>query len=482
MKPLHICIYAFSSTAVFFRALIEECAKHGDNVEWSVIYPQGHFRHVMDDIIPPERQCYLYEDFARAYRECGEVDIQRAMASGEGLQTALLKDKAGYRFLEGDEQLRRGATIDSCYRRFLSRIKPDFVLFPDLEVVDGFILMNIAQELGLGVLYYAVMRISGGGYFSTDPYESLPPYFGSYTVDDLSRAGQIIQNFHNGGPLTLGSTYSPVIPPKPSWLRRLVLTTWLRWKYEGLHATEETLLMRIKRNTRPLMAKLRLARFNLTQTHYFKIRSVRDSLPEKYILYLLHVTPESSINGLGPYYVDQFRSVDALLLGLPKGHRLVVKEHPAMCGSRRSSFYRELKRRPGVIMVAPAVDSRHLVKHCSVVATVSGTVGLEAFLLGKPCLSFGLSFYSHLCQKPPAVDDLKTVLTDLATRWKPASETQKEIEFAKFLNISGNFTISDPWLIPRVMAPGNLAAVREYLWLHLRRLKEFGNSQRTLAQ
>jgi hypothetical protein len=457
MRPLRICIYAFSGTALFFRALIDECAKHGDQVEWSIIYPQGHFCHVTDGVIPTGRRFYLHKDFVRAFRDCCEADIQRAMESGEGLQVALLKDKSGYRRLDGEDQLRRGATIDSCYRDFLMRVKPDFILFPDLEVVDGFVLMNIAHELGLGVLYFSGVRVLGGGYFSTDSYETLPPYFGKYTIEYLALARRLVAGFHAGRPLQRGSAYPRCVPPKPSWLRRLVLTSWLRWRYERLHATEETLLMRVKRNIRPLMGKLRLARFDLTQAHYFHVKSIHDQLPEKYILYLAHVTPESSINGLAPYFVDQFRAIDALLLSLPNGHRLVVKEHPAMRGSRWSSFYQELRRRPGLILAHPVVDTRHFLQHASIIATVTGTVGLEAFLLDKPCLSFGPNL---LCQASPALPGLKAVLTDLATQWKPPSEAQKEIDFA------------DPWLSPTVMAPENIRATREYLWLHLRRLEE----------
>ena len=482
MPPLRICVYAFSSTALFFGALIEECDKHYDLIEWSIIFPQGHFRHIADGSIPRERQCYLYEDFTRAYQECSATEIQRAMESGEGLQTALLKDKVGYRLLNGDEQLRRGATMDACYRRFLARIKPDFIIFPNLEVVDGFVLMNIVNELGIGVLYYSAMRFLGGGYFSSDLYETLPRYFGNYTVEDLALARQTIRDFHDGRPTDRDNAYPPTLPPKPRWLQRLVLTHWLRWKYERLHATEDNLLMRIRRNIRPLMMKLWRARLDLTQAHFFHITSDHDPLPEKYVLYLLQVTPESSINGVEPYYVDQFRGIDALLLNLPKGHRLVAKEHPIMCGRRNSSFYRELRRRPGVVTAHPAVDTRRLIKHASVVTTITGTAGLEAYLLGNPCLSFGPNFFSHLCRRPPALSDLRGVLTELATQWKPPSDTQKEIEIAKLLNVSATFMVTDPWFAPTVMAPENIKTAREYLWLHLRRLDEFEHSRHALAQ
>lgn len=435
----------------------------------------------MDGVIPSERRCYLYEGFDRAYRGCGEVDIQRAMESGEGLQHALLKDKAGYRFLDGEEQLRRGATIDRCYREFLNRMRPDFILSPDLEVVDGFILMNLAKEFGIGILYFASMRLLGGGYFSSDSYETLPPYFGEYTAEDLALARRIVRVFRDGRPTGRDEAYPPVAPPKPPWLRRLVLTSWLRWKYERLHVSEETLRMRLTRNILPLMAKVRRARFELAQSHHFHIMSDRDSLPEKYIFYPLHMTPESSINGLAPYFVDQFRAIDALLLNLPKGHCLVVKEHPAMYGMRQSSFYQEVRRRPGLLMVHPAVNTRHLMTHASIIVTVTGTVGLETFLLDKPCMLFGPSFFSHLCREAPALNELRDTLADMAERWRPPSDEQKEIEIAKLLNVSSDFLIADPWFCQMVMAPQNIAAAREYLHRHLRRLAQSGKARAQLS-
>jgi hypothetical protein len=469
---MRICIYAFSSTALFFRALIDACAAAGDQIEWSVICPQGHFRHVFASAVPPERLCYLYQNFNDAYAECGDSQIQSAMESGSGLIPSLMRDKDGYRWLDKAEQLKRGATIHFCYRGFLEKLKPDFVLFPNLEVVDGFILMNFCRTMGIGVLYCTSMRFLGRSFFSPDPYETLPSYFGNYTDADIQAACRVLQQFRQRSVSYVpGVGFPPSPPPKPSLLRRLVVSEYLRRGPERLHATEETLAMRIYRNIRGLMAILRGWGFELTANRYFDAVET-NVLPEKYVLYALHYTPESAINGLEPYYVDQFRAIDALLLNLPPGYRLVAKEHPTMYGRRPLAFYRELSRRPGLVLLHPKRDTRVLMEKSSLVATVTGTVGLEAFLLGKPCLAFGPSFFAHLCQQAPAQSGLRTIIENLIASHVPPTEAEKEIEIAKMLNVGGNFLIDDAWLQPTTMAPKNIKNARDYFWRHLTRLKD----------
>src|SRR5439155_5463122 len=133
-------------------------------------------------------------------------------------------------------------------------------------------------------------------------------------------------------------------------------------------------------------------------------------------------TPESSINGLEPYYVDQTRTIDALLLNLPSDHVLVVKEHPAMCGIRPEGFYRDLRRRPGLVLVHPSFDTRALVERASLTTTVTGTIGLECFLLGRPCLSFGHNFFQHLCHRAPALAELRSFMEHLIATYASPTE------------------------------------------------------------
>ena len=470
MSGTRICIYAFSSTALFFRALIDACRAAGDAVEWSVVVPQGHFRRAFAGAVPRERLCYLYRNFARHYAAAETAAIERGLASGEGLIAALMKDKDGYRRLDKEEQLKRAAAMHECYAEFLDRVRPDFVLFPDLETVDGFVLMNLCRARGIGVLYFVGMRILGRSFFASDPYETLPAYFGDHDAADLAAAREVLQRFGGRRACTAGDAYPASAPPKPSIFRRVVISAWLRLRYERLHASEEGLRIRIARNTIAVVARFRRLRFDLRAARLF---DGRDDLPPRYVYYALQYTPESSINGLEPYYVDQLRAIDALLLALPHAHRLVVKEHPAMYGLRQLDFYRTLRRRPGLVLLKPEIDSRALIEGAALVATVTGTVGLEAFLLGKPGMMFGRTFFAQLCAAAPAPAprDLGPMLAEAIATHRPATEAEKESAVARLLAIGADFIIGDPWLAPTTLAPGNIAAAREYLWRHLARLR-----------
>lgn len=471
---MRICIYAVSSTAWFFRGLIQACSSAGDDVEWSAVLPQGHFRKIVSDLLPPERCCYLYEDFNSQYRAIGPEDIEGALNSGEGLATALMKDKDGYRWLEKEEQLRRGAVMHKTYREFMERVRPDYVIFPDVETVDGFILINLCKRMGIRILYYVGMRIFERAFFADDPYEMLPAYFGNYTEKDIANARSEICRFSERRSRGPGSNYQSVNILKPALWRRALTSEFLRMGNERLHVSEDSIFLRIKSNVRPLLQRFRRLRFELRHARYFDVSSSDAVLPERFVFYALQYTPESSINGLEPYYVDQRRMIDALLLNLPQGYRLVVKEHPSMYGVRPAAFYRELRRRPGLVLVHPSVDTRGLIEHAALTVTVTGTIGLECFLMGKPCVSFGRNFFRHLCYVPPALSELRVFLQDVIRNHLPPSEERKEIEIAKLLNIGADFVISDPWFSPSVMSGENIAASRAYLWRHLARLGSAG--------
>jgi hypothetical protein len=160
-----------------------------------------------------------------------------------------------------------------------------------------------------------------------------------------------------------------------------------------------------------------------------------------------------------------------LLLSLPSGHRLVIKEHPAMVGVRSRSFYRELRRKPGLVLVHPDVDSRWLTKQASIVMTVTGTIGLECYLLDKPCILFGRTAFSHLCYSAPPLKDMRRFIESAIAGHMPPAESEKRVELAKLINIGGDFVIGDPWYSPVVMSSENVDAAREYLWIHLARLE-----------
>ncbi|MDE2165858.1 MAG: hypothetical protein KGJ66_05920 [Alphaproteobacteria bacterium] len=470
---MKICCYAFAGTALFFRALVKLCRTSGDDVEWSVIFPQAPFRDSFDDVIPATRRLYLYEDFDRVYRQTLPPYDWRNSVGVENIYRTMARDKGGYRHLDKDEQFHRAATIAKIYREFLELTRPDYVLLPDVEAVNGYILMNLCNELSIPMLYYVDLRLLGRGFFSTQLDNALPPYFGEYTDDDLAAARDVLAAFRAGKPRAAGNRYPPMRLPKPPLLRRVVRNTWLRWRYERRHATDETIWMRARVNMQRFVYAYRHWWFDAVSTAYFDLIKPDAPLPKHYIFYPLHISPESSINGTEPFFIDQLRAIDLLLYNMPGSHSLVVKEHPASIGIRPHGFYRALRARPGVILAHPDFPTARLIEHAALVTTITGTVGLECYFLDKPCLLMGPVFFSHLCYRLDSIKAFGHQLREIIANYRPPTEQEKTIEIAKLLNVSGDFVINDPWFVPAVCAPANIAAAREHI---LQTIKRRGRS------
>gem|GEM_PF-3553233 len=477
---MKICVYAFATTAHFFTRLIEESQACGHGIDWSAVLPRWHHREAFEQLLSPEKVAYLYDRFDSVHeRLAGAEPAFGRAADADNELICMLKDKAGYRLLDGDEQLRRAATIVAIYREFLERERPDYMLFPDLEVVDGFLLYSLCKSLGIVPIYYVGMRTLGGGFFSADCYEQLPAYFGDHDAQDLEKAARFLKSFLEGKPEALDEPQaagSLSIQTAPLW-RRALKALFMHIRYERKYAGEDNFLLRLKANFSTRIAHFRAWRFRTFQLRWFHLRDEDAALPKKYVFYALQYTPESSINGLEPYYVDQTRSIDLLLSGLPSDHRLVVKEHPACIGVRPTAFYRELRRKPGLILAAPAIPARRCLEGAALVASVTGTVGLESFMLGRPCLLLGRNFFSHLCGEGEGPGSIRAVIQSLIGRFQKPDPDRQRIELARLIHIRYPILLSDPLVTPAVISPANIKAFLDAVSDHIRRLGSVGSNR-----
>jgi hypothetical protein len=470
---MKICVYAFANTAYFFARLIEESRERGDAIEWSAVLPRWHHVERFSTLLSADKRVYLYEQFDSRYASIDATSTPFDLGSANDNELlCLLKDKAGYLALDGDEQVRRARTIVSIYRDFLVREKPDYLLFPDLEVVDGFLLLALCKRLGITPIYYVGMRTLGGGFFSSDCYESLPAYFGQATGEDLAAARGLLDSFLAGKSCIHdepGAGSLPLIEPLPLWKRAGRAIRMAR-RYERHYAGEDDWVQRVKANLAPQLNAYRRWAFDRFQLGHFHLRSDTDLLPKKFVLYALQYTPESSINGLEPYYVDQLRAIDLLLAGMPSDHQLVVKEHPAMAGIRQPGFYRQLRRKPGVVLAAPGVSTRQLMQASVLVASVTGTIGLESYLLGIPCLLFGRNFFSHLCAVGDGPSTIRAQLTQSIEGAPVVPREERLLEVARLLNIRHPILLSDPIVTPDVLSRHNVRAYLAAVHEHIHRL------------
>ena len=107
-----------------------------------------------------------------------------------------------------------------------------------------------------------------------------------------------------------------------------------------------------------------------------------------FVFFAFQQEPEFTVQAQSRTFNDQQAIVRQLAKSMPAGVNLVIKEH-TLVGYRPPSFYRELVAFPNVIMASPDIPGPKLVQQCVAVASLRGTVTLEAALCGKPALLFG---------------------------------------------------------------------------------------------
>ena len=121
-------------------------------------------------------------------------------------------------------------------------------------------------------------------------------------------------------------------------------------------------------------------------------------LPENFVALFLHLQPERSTVPEGGTWAQQWVIAHAIASALPPGWKLLVREHPStfLTGPRlvrNLESYDALLRIPRVELVSVMVDPFTLIDAARCVATVTGSVGLEAIARATPALVFGDATY-----------------------------------------------------------------------------------------
>jgi hypothetical protein len=119
-----------------------------------------------------------------------------------------------------------------------------------------------------------------------------------------------------------------------------------------------------------------------------------------YIFVALQCEPERQTCPVGGVFGNQYLMVDLLSKLLPHGWMLYVKEHvsqfkdyQAAERSKTLGFYDRIAAKPNVEFVPLSYTSFELIDRAKASATVSGSVGWESIVRGKPSLLFGHSWY-----------------------------------------------------------------------------------------
>jgi hypothetical protein len=133
--------------------------------------------------------------------------------------------------------------------------------------------------------------------------------------------------------------------------------------------------------------------------HYNKLAN-EVNLAVPYVFVALQCEPERQTCPAGDVFGNQYLMIDMLSKLAPEGWKIYVKEHvsqfkiyQAAERSKPIEFYNMIASRPNVQLVPLSYTSFDLIDKAKASATVSGTVGWESVVRGKPALLFGHAWY-----------------------------------------------------------------------------------------
>lgn len=474
---MKIFFYVFANTSYIFNEVIKLSKGKNQNIEWGLIYPRAVYKDSATGLVNQSNIFYLYENFDEEYKKlCDNIYLNDDKWI-DNIYSIIESSKFGY----GKETRERQEKVFYCiyktYKDFLLKVKPDYMVFPDIETVNGMLLLNICKELNIEVMVITHTRQIGVSFFSTDYRETLPPYFGKYSDLDYRRAHLFLTN--NIKNAIIGNQLENQkirIKPYANIFKRLLNAMRIYYKYEHNGIFDTGLYLRIRLNFEKYFELWREFWFYKYQIKYFDFYKTRKPNLDKFVLILLQVTPESSINTFSQYFIRQERMIELVRLNLPSNYKLLVKEHPAMRGMRKTSWYKSIKKKLGVFLVSHDLDTRELIKKSSLVVTVTGSAGLECYHMDKSVLMFGPTFFSHLVTRYDSMISLKSTIYNLINKSTYPQLDKKTENIAKIYNIGYDFFVHEPFHFERVMTKENINNLLNAIQDHIKRLEEYNKT------
>ncbi|NUR16938.1 MAG: hypothetical protein HOQ13_11600, partial [Dermatophilaceae bacterium] len=146
----------------------------------------------------------------------------------------------------------------------------------------------------------------------------------------------------------------------------------------------------------------------------------------------------------------------------PLGIGVAVKEHAHFMWRRDPDYWPQFDVHPGIATIDPFADSRELMKEAVFTVTATGTVGLEAGLLGLPVVTGADMPWSGLgnIARLNSPDDLTQFVADRG--WESLRADQADIDdwfVGDYVRNSWEGLVLDPPRVPAVLEPDNIRKV-----------------------
>lgn len=405
------------------------------------------------------------KDFVRHYEadECLQA-LQRTPSAGM-LNRMVYADRILVRY-PFERVLKMMAGVHDFWEKLLARTQPDTIL-GEIACATEWVGYSLAKSLNITYLVPCITPVANRVFFTRSPeggWEAAEELYRELKRRDLNSeetktAEEFLQVFRAGNarhPCLRWDLRSPLrldIGQLKKRLRRVPFRIRTYWEdgqfeigsYDGTPPWEPV-----------LDDLLRAARHAYAEQFLFQTR-----IPKGRTLYFpLHMQPEYTTDVRAPFFSNQLALIESIAKAAPIGSRLLVKDHPAMRGSRDLSYYRRLRSLYNVYLLSPAVDSHNLIVGADVNLTITGTTAWESILYEKPVIAFGPLFYGYFDQIYPCrnVADLPELIPEAIRNFRPDRTLLLKFIWS-FLATAPNFQWGSTIRYPGVIEKNNLEQI-----------------------
>lgn len=462
---MRVVLHGFGSFPIVFWHMIQHARSINAPIDWAIILTSDHHRELFVKLLGVERVTVLNHVGEERYPGSGDLVYPGA------LYRDIEAEKRTFKYAPADKQYARAMSLYRQVRDFMRGFGPTHALVSQVEGFDGKVFIAAAREYGAEVVVPTSCRNLGGTFFSPDDVESLPVYANGNEERDRVSAQAFVENFRHAPKPARWSpdvssdevldAFVPPLPVRAVAAARRWLATPGGFQWDYLRAS-------FLNNLPFLRDGIWAARRRANERHC-DIRSLEE-LPRKFIFYPLQYTPESSINTPAPYFLDQFRAIDAIRFAMPSDCVLVVKEHPACILLREGSFVRRLQNTSGVVVAHYDLSSLELVKRAGLTISVTGTATLEALLLGRRAVTLGGSLVSGMLGGVCSLGDLERRIARELEADIPDTEVVTAI--ATLFNVRHEVSFGSPGTPGEpVLRRKNISSLTEAFIDHCRRVQ-----------
>lgn len=445
---MNLAIFSPGAYCVFFNELIyysktNQFRIKNKSVNWFILTNTNIYLSHLEKNIQKSNICYLFENFNK-YMD--DTNFTYSIDEYHGsLYRDILTDKHIYSTKKSYYQLKNSFVVYKIWKEYLIKNSIEYIVFPDVEFVEGMILLSLCEELNIKILYYVHARTIGKAFFAKNVNEEYYKYTSSLNYDVKEFINIIKKPNKKAYEVTISfkqEEYNNKINKyKRTRLNKLITYIYNKFNKEKHYLKEDmSFIVRFRMQFLKLLNLYRNSRKYIYE-RYVTINEV-NKLPQKFIYFPLQVTPESSINNLEPYFVDQIRAIDLLIMNIHPSVKVVVKEHPVFAGERKESFYRLLSKKPGVEIASLNISSNELINRSIMVSSITGTSILEAMLQNKPVFQFGKTFFY---QKQFGFDSFRNLKQDLYEIMNNKRDNQIDSILIELYPLLFDFYIEQPY-------------------------------------